>query len=729
MEARSGDSSGGTSDGSSSVVQVPKTLSGKGEKVSTDILVCHHRSVPRGVATILVKSGKAIRAPSNPWRIQLIVLLRNSSLCYDFGPVSEKERLVRRAPWIVVILLAACELPGSAQTIRSLPIPVLTARSLAADRQGSLYFTISSDGNADRVYRLDASAKSKLVAGNGTAGSRGDDGPAVAAQLDIPDKALLPGNGLAVDGDGNVFVADMGNSTVRRVDASSGVITSVVGRWARPSTSDLPEPVSVALDRAGNLFIADYGRNAIFILNAQTQQLALIAQVAMPGALVVDPAGANIYVALPWTGQVLRIEAATGTQNMFAGGAGFIPQADGAPAPARVDGVPASSASLRTPLGLALDGAGNLFISEAERNVVRRVDASTGIISTIAGTGEAGNVGDGGPAVAAKLNRPTALVFDRRGNLFIVDSGNNAIREVEHAGVPFNTVSSGVALQPGSLTFGPQPVAGMTSAQTIVLTNNTSSAVSISGLSFTGANPSDFSQANSCGLSVADGASCNINVTFTPHAAGARTATLNVIDSDPSSPQTVSLTGTGDDYELTAASGGSLTATVTSGATASYSLAVTPDMTFSGTVTLSCPLANTLPTDATCTVNPTTVNVTAGSPAPFSVMIATKAASLPPPRPDPGPKPLFPALLAAFLIGAALLLRARRSRPVARADHFALRFSIQSLLVAALLFLAGCYSSPKKLTTTTTPTGTYMVTINGNAQNATRAVTLTLIVQ
>ncbi len=551
----------------------------------------------------------------------------------------------------------------------------------------------------------------------------------MAAQLDISDRTLLPGNGLAVDGDGNVFVADMGNSTVRRVDASSGVITSVVGRWARPSTSDLPEPISLALDRAGDLFIADYGANAVFVLNAQTQQLALIAHVTMPGTLVVDPAGTNLYVALPWTGQVLRIDAATGAQSIFAGGAGFIPRADGAPVPAGVDGVPASSASLRTPAGLALDGAGNLFMSETERNVVRRVDASTGIISTIAGTGEAGDFGDGGPAVAAKLDRPMALAFDRRGNLFIVDSGNNTIREVEHAGVPLNAASSGITLQPGSLTFGPQPVAGATSAQTIVLTNNTSSAVSISGLSFTGANASDFSQTNSCGLSVAGGAPCNINVTFTPRTSGARTATLNVTDSDPSSPQTASLTGTGDDYQLTAASNGSLTATVKAGATASYSLAVTPDMTFSGTVTLSCPLANTLPTNATCTANPTTVNVTAGSPAPFSVMIATMAASLPPPQTDRGPRPLFPALVAAFLLAAVLFLRARRCRPVARA-HFALRFSIQSLLVAVLLFLAGCHGGSSTSTTTTpTPVGTYMVTINGNAQNATRAVTLTLIVQ
>ncbi len=109
------------------------------------------------VATILVEDGNAIRTSSNPRRVQLIVLLRNSSLCYDFGLVSKKERLVRRAPWIVVMLLAACELPATAQTIRSLPIPVLTVRSLAVDSQGNLYFTGSRDGNADRVYELKTS--------------------------------------------------------------------------------------------------------------------------------------------------------------------------------------------------------------------------------------------------------------------------------------------------------------------------------------------------------------------------------------------------------------------------------------------------------------------------------------------------------------------------------------------------------------------------------------------
>ena len=209
----------------------------------------------------------------------------------------------------------------------------------------------------------------------------GDGGPATSAELNRP-------FGVAVDGAGNLFIADFGNSRIRRVDAATHVINTVVGTQGFGFSGDgglaasatLAGPADVAVDGEGNLFIADSGNSRIRRVDAATQ--------------------------------VITTVAGNGTGG-FSG-----------------DGGPATAAKLAGPGGVAVDAAGNLFIVDSGNSRIRRVDAATQVITTVAGNGTYGFSGDGGPATAAELAFPTGIAVDRVGNLFIADPINNRIREV-----------------------------------------------------------------------------------------------------------------------------------------------------------------------------------------------------------------------------------------------------------------------------------------------------------
>jgi subtilase family serine protease len=276
------------------------------------------------------------------------------------------------------------------------------------------------------------------VAGNGTSGSSGDGGPASSAELGYP-------SGVAVDGAGNLFIADTFNARIRKV-TPAGAISTVAGNGTRgftgdggPATSaELRLPGGVAVDSVGDLFIADETNNRIRKVTAAGAIStvagngtpgfsgdggpATSAELFEPGGLAVD-SGGNLFIADSMNNRIRKVTPA-GTISTVAGNGveGF-----------GGDGQPAIVAELNQPNGVAIDSAGNLFIADLANNRIRKVTPA-GTISTVAGNGTPGFSGDGGPATSAELFSPWDVAVDGAGNLFIADAFNDCIRKVTPGG-------------------------------------------------------------------------------------------------------------------------------------------------------------------------------------------------------------------------------------------------------------------------------------------------------
>jgi sugar lactone lactonase YvrE len=277
------------------------------------------------------------------------------------------------------------------------------------------------------------------VAGTGTAGSGGDTQQATAAQLGHP-------HGVAVDSAGNLYIADLSNNRVRKV-APNGTITTVAGTGTPgdsgdggPATSaQLNNPSGVAVDSDGNLYIADYrshrvrkvepGGTITTVAGTGTSGYggdggpATAAQLAFPGGVAVDGDG-NLYIADIFNSRVRKV-APGGTITTVAGTGDFAYNGDNQPA---------TAAQLNRPYGVAVDGAGNLYIADTSNQRVRKV-APGGTITTVAGTGTAGYNDDNQQATAAQLNNPHGVAVDGAGNLYIADTINNRVRRVQLAAV------------------------------------------------------------------------------------------------------------------------------------------------------------------------------------------------------------------------------------------------------------------------------------------------------
>jgi streptogramin lyase len=338
----------------------------------------------------------------------------------------------------VITTVAGTGQPGySGDGARAVEARLNMPFDVAFDAKGNLYL---ADTFNHCVRRIDAaSGVISTVAGNGTKGFSGDGGPATQAQLNEP-------YGLAIDRSGNLYVVDRLNRRVRRVDASSGVITTVAGDGSTKYSGDggpatqagLAEPNSVALDSASRLFIADVVDHRVRVVDLATGQIATFAgtgkrahdgdggparEAAIFGARAVDVGPDGTVFILEREGNTLRaVDPKTGiiTTRAGTGAKGYTG-----------DGGPASAATFNGPKELAVDRAGNIFVVDTENHAIRRIDAQTGQVSTAAGCGQRGGDGDGGPASAARLDRPHGVAIGADGAIMIGDTGNHRVRRVK----------------------------------------------------------------------------------------------------------------------------------------------------------------------------------------------------------------------------------------------------------------------------------------------------------
>jgi sugar lactone lactonase YvrE len=295
--------------------------------------------------------------------------------------------------------------------------------AIAVDASGNVFV---ADTNNNRIRKIDPAGIVMTVAGTGAWGSSGDGGAAAAAQLAGP-------RGVAVDGAGNVFIADSGNNRIRRMSAS-GLITTVAGSGSGgysgdggPATSAaLNYPVSVSVDVYGNLFIVDRYNNRIRLVSANgvITTLAGAPSISDPRGVAADAAG-NVYISDSGNNRIRRMSAGT-ISTMAGGGAGF-----------GGDGGPAISAQLALPIEISMDGHGNLFVADRGNYRIRKIDGS-GVITTVAGRSD-----DGGAATSAQLNFPNAVAADQSGNLFIADTDSQRIRKVTASGVVTTVAGTG----------------------------------------------------------------------------------------------------------------------------------------------------------------------------------------------------------------------------------------------------------------------------------------------
>jgi trimeric autotransporter adhesin len=329
---------------------------------------------------------------------------------------------------------------------------------IAIDKIGNLYI---SDWSDYRIRKVVSSGIISTIAGNGWDGYTGDGGQATVAEIGEP-------NGIAFDSADNLYIVDNFFNVIRKVDNSTGAISTVAGNgyqygggtggWysgdGGPATiAELNRPQAVCLDKSGNIYIADYYNNLIRKVTDSTGIITTVAgngyggwrgigtwsgayagdggqateaELHGPAGVTVDDSN-NVYIADEWNDAIRMVKASTGIITTVAGKG--ITGYSG-------NGGQATSAKLSFPSGVSFDNSGNMYIADGNNNVIRFIDKNSGIISTIAGngyeagTGLGGFSGDGGAATASEMYGPSFIAFDSLGNYYIADGGNNRIRKV-----------------------------------------------------------------------------------------------------------------------------------------------------------------------------------------------------------------------------------------------------------------------------------------------------------
>jgi hypothetical protein len=318
---------------------------------------------------------------------------------------------------------------------------------MALDSAGDLFI---ADLANERIRMVDTNYVSTTagligiihtVAGIGAGGYSGDGGMATNAGLTSP-------SSVTVDGFGNFYISDQGDNRIRKVD-TNGIITTLAGTNSTGFSGDgglaanakLSSPTGVAVDGWGNLFIADWHNNRIRKISTNgiittvagtnsagftgDSGLAVIAQLSSSSTAVAVDGFGNLFIADSGNNRIRKVDT-NGIITTFAGtnSAGF-----------SGDGGAATNASLNHPQGVAADAYGDIFISDSSNNRIRMVDAS-GNITTVAGAGGTGYAGDGGPATNANIFNPTGLGVDFYGNVYVTGGASKTIRKIDFGRVP-----------------------------------------------------------------------------------------------------------------------------------------------------------------------------------------------------------------------------------------------------------------------------------------------------
>ncbi len=395
------------------------------------------------------RGGSGVALGTTSWSVQNITLLAGLNnltvTAWDAnGNAGQASLAVTfNAPQIIVAL-AGSGAPGDSGDGGSAFAARLSPFGLAVDASGNL---LVSDDESHRVRRITPSGAINAFAGSGALGASGDGAAAVNAAMNFPQD-------MVVDAAGNVYISDSNNHRVRRV-APDGVITTYAGTGVPdfggdggPATqAKLISPAGLALDSAGNLYIADSGNVRVRKVTASTGVITTVAgnglvgfsgdggqatqaTFKMPFGVAVDKNGV-LYVLDRFDSRIRRV----GTDGVITTIAGTgEPGYNG-------DDRPALGAQINGGGFLTLDADGNIYFADFLNHRVRKITIGTGAITTIVGNGTVGSFGDGGDPARSQIFLPTDVALDGQGNIFVADWGNYRVRKIQSTG-GFKTVAS-----------------------------------------------------------------------------------------------------------------------------------------------------------------------------------------------------------------------------------------------------------------------------------------------